>query len=476
MGNTAKTEQKDIFNSPCTSSNLVPGTFKTAKITQISTFLDFQQENGVKNGVTFKKFRSLCMATRKLKLYKNPKIVRCKNGDWYVGYYFRDPKNPVKWLPEFKERCQLNYIKNIEEKESQFEILRLDVLSWLRSGNTPFDKDAVIEDRVETMEARIELEQKVKEKWSIATAINKFIGHLEDNVRNEKKLDGFSERTIETYRNYLAGFKTWCLENELLQKEAWLFNEFELEQFLNDRGDFKEWSGRTYNNYLEFFGGFFAKCGSMENRDLTKAGELKITYQLSIEDVERKKVTMQRNKPFTTQMAEKLKKAMDIPERKNLREYCEWIAMSMMRPDEIRHLKVENIDTVARQIRIIGKTGERLVPISDQLLNLIIRRGVLTADQNSFVFGYAGTLDQRRISVQYFLEQFAEVRPDVGLGPEYGPYNFKHTYAQAMARAGFKEEEIMMLTGHKTVEAFRAYMAGFNIDHSHVMKGSTIDF
>jgi len=310
MPKSAKTAINDIELTSSTSSNLVPGTFKNAKITPISTFLNPVQKNGVENGVTFKKFRSLCMAARKLKLYKDPKIVRCKNGDWYVSYYFRNPENPSKWLPEFKERCKLNYIKDIEQKEAEFEALRLDIFSWLRSGNSPLDKDALIREQVEAMEARIQDAQKLKVKWSIASAINKFTGYLEDNARTTEKLDGFSERTVETYKNYLAGFKAWCIENDMMSKEAWLFNEFELEQFLNDRADLKEWSGRTYNNYLEFFGGFFSKCGSMENRDLAKVGELKIAYQLSIEDIERKKVIMQRNKPFTAQMSIKLKKAI----------------------------------------------------------------------------------------------------------------------------------------------------------------------
>jgi len=86
----------------------------------------------------FKEYRALAQAARATGQFKEPKIVRCKDGDWFIGYSCQDPKNPGKWR-QYKERAGLNYIKDIQEKERAYELLRVDVLNWLLAGNRPFD-------------------------------------------------------------------------------------------------------------------------------------------------------------------------------------------------------------------------------------------------------------------------------------------------------------------------------------------------
>ena len=119
-----------------------------------------------------------------------------------------------------------------------------------------------------------------------------------------------------------------------------------------------------------------------------------------------------------------------------------------MRPAEIRELKVEKIDHINRQIRIIGKTGDRIVPISDQLMDLINRRGILNKSLKLYIFGHWGDVDERIMGVDYFREKFAEIRKKLNLNNNYGPYSYKHTGVIAMIKAGFKDQDIMILSGH----------------------------
>ncbi|MDB5155905.1 MAG: Site-specific recombinase XerD, partial [Mucilaginibacter sp.] len=189
-----------------------------------------------------------------------------------------------------------------------------------------------------------------------------------------------------------------------------------------------------------------------------------------------KKTTPQRNKAFTPVLYEKIKKELSRTGYENLRDYCEWITLSSMRPAEIRELKIVDIDEINRQIRIKGKTGDRLVPISDQLLNLIHRRNLAGKDVNSYVFGYMGNVDLRRMSVAYFLEQFAVIKRLLNLDWRYGPYSFKPTGIIMMIKAGIPDKDIMDLTGHKTESAFAAYKRDLVLENSSIMKGKTIDF
>jgi integrase len=108
-----------------------------------------------------------------------------------------------------------------------------------------------------------------------------------------------------------------------------------------------------------------------------------------------------------------------------------------MRPREIRHLKVQNINADLRQIRIVGKSGDRLVPIPDQLLALLNKRKAFDNPANFYVFGRAGTVSGERMSKDYLPGLYATIKAKVGLGDEYGLYSWKPTGVQDMILAGF---------------------------------------
>jgi len=86
----AKLSKKPIFdtqNPNDDNSNLVLGTIQPALNPSKTGFLKKDKKNGVKNGLSFKDFRNQLMGRYRLP-YKAPKIVRCKNGDWFVQFYY----------------------------------------------------------------------------------------------------------------------------------------------------------------------------------------------------------------------------------------------------------------------------------------------------------------------------------------------------------------------------------------------------
>ena len=91
----------------------------------------------------------------------------------------------------------------------------------------------------------------------------------------------------------------------------------------------------------------------------------KLEYDLDLSDINTKISNPQRNRAYTPLLAEVIKLELDKDGNENLREYVKWIFLSLMRPNEIRHLKIGDIDQAARQIRIMSKTGDRIVPISN---------------------------------------------------------------------------------------------------------------
>lgn len=391
--------------------------------------------------------------------YKLPTICRCKSGEWYLQYSYEYPDKPGKFKP-FKVKDGINRIHDPKLKEAAAQQLKEDITYWLEVLDyNPFnEKSDIIKQAMSEIKAK-----SVPPVWTMTVAIGKFRAHVV-----KQKL---AKRTIETYDNYLYNLEGYLKDFPEHNIPASQFTEFDLVAFLDIESDELEWSARTYNNYLEFYRTFFNTCKKIE-----KAVTRNIKYEFDLAGVDFKNTTPQKNKAYTPVLREAIKEELKKPGFSTLKDYIEWIYLSLMRPAEIRNLQVKDIDEETRQIRIIGKTGDRLIPISDQLLKLIHKRGVMDSPFNHYVFGMAGKVSAIRMSKDFCPGKFSEIKTNLSLEKNYTLYAWKHTGVIDMVYAGFKDRDIMVLTGHKTQEAFHEYTRDLIIDKSHVMKGGTIDF
>ncbi len=435
------------------NSNLVLGTKKSALKHRKGTFKSSKSKPGVKSGVYRKRFMANTLP------YKLPTICRCKSGEWYIQYHYERPEAPGKFKA-FKVKDGINRIHDKRAKEDAAQQLLRDISYWLEVLNyNPFEEKS---DRVK--QAAHEIQSRTEPpNWTLTAGIEAFRAFI--------KKQNYSIRTIRTYDNYLYNLESHLKEFPEKNIQACAFTEVDLIMFLDTECDELEWSARTYNNYLDFYNTFFNRLKKLERQV-----HRKIDYTFDISGVDSKKTSPQKNKAYTPVLITEVKKQLDKPANEHLRDYVEWIYLSLMRPAEIRNLKVRDIDEQNRQIRIIGKTGDRLIPISDQLLKLIKKRHVMQAGHNAFVFGRAGKPGLTAMSKDYFPEKYVEIKESLHLDRNYTIYAWKHTAVINMIMAGFSDEQIMVLSGHKTKDAFNAYKRDLVIEKSHAMKGSTIEF
>ncbi|WP_312789686.1 tyrosine-type recombinase/integrase [Sphingobacterium sp.] len=175
-------------------------------------------------------------------------------------------------------------------------------------------------------------------------------------------------------------------------------------------------------------------------------------------------------------MAEKVKSELkNDPEIYN---YSKWIFYSCMRPKEIRHLKVQDIDLFSRQIKVPGpdgKTGDRLVPICDELHELILEMGIDKANLNYYIFGKGKMISPLQVYEDYFRRRYQKIKEHLELDYNYTLYSWKHTRVVSLITAGFDDNQVMTLTGHRDRAAFEAYKRDLIIDNT-VMKKKTINF
>ncbi|MGV8135068.1 MAG: tyrosine-type recombinase/integrase [Mangrovibacterium sp.] len=398
--------------------------------------------------------------------YKEPTIVRAERG-WFIALYYEWPDRPGEFK-RFEISGGVNRIHDLEEREKEIQILLRDVKKALQVGFDPFIRD-IDKDFTEAIAQKAEVikeedKEEVIQGWNISEGIKKFQGYCE-----RKNL---SHNTIRTYDSFINNFVSWLEENESPELTASEVTEDKIQEFLDQQFDEEEkWTPRTYNNHLRFFTTLFSRMEKLE-----KKGNKAIKYVIDLSDIELKKDRAEKNRYYAPVVAEKVKKEVAGIER--LDTYMKWIFYSCMRPREIRLLQVNHIDIEARQIKAIAptaKTGDRFVPVCDELMDLIKSMRLLDLPLNYYVFGKYGIPSEEKMSRDYFSNLYKPIKDKLDLDDKYTLYGWKHTRVVNLLMAGFTDQEVMSLTGHTDYKSFQAYKRELMVDTS-AMKGKTIEF
>ncbi|GEM67548.1 hypothetical protein SMI01S_11540 [Sphingobacterium mizutaii NBRC 14946 = DSM 11724] len=395
------------------------------------------------------------------KKYKNARIIRASSGDWRVVYEFEYPEYPGKFK-KFYVRDGVNYIHDVHEKEIAVNQLKEDIDYALANGFNPFMPKIYIEDQLNTAEKEIDVETKLKSKkpWSTEIAMNKFLDYCTKS--------GLEPNTIRTYVSFINNLRKWVqnLPDPLIPFSE--LTDVDIQSFLDYNFFEEEWTPRTYNNHSKFMSQLFSRVAKLE-----KKYNPNIKYTIDLSDLILKKDKAEKNKYYTPQVAAKVKK--EISKNPEMYRYSKWIFYSCMRPKEIRLLKIQDIDMVSRQIKVNGKTGYRFVPICDELMNLISEMNLIAQPLDYYVFGKGKKPNNDPVYHDYFARRYQTIKDNLKLDYNYTLYSWKHTRVVSLITAGFDDNQVMTLTGHRDRSGFEAYKRDLIIDNT-VMKGKTIDF
>jgi len=412
--------------------------------------------------------------------YKEPKIVRAKRG-WFIALWYRWPEswpNKSGTHKRFEISAGVNYIHDLTERENEIQTLLRELKRLLQKGFDPFMENAeesfvaeIEEKKAEIAEIeRAELAEKeqTEEEESRWTLQKGFKAYLEDcSFRNMKPT------SLNRYRSYVNNIRNWLNDNEWLDAVASDFTDADVKRFLYETSEQKKWKPRTYNNHIDFLPTLF---GQMEKLEKLANGP-HVIYALGQTGQDKKLDRSEKYRAYFGPVAHAVKEKLS--EFPYLESYVKWIYLSCMRPSEIRLLQVKDIDLRHRQIKIAGedgKTGDRFVPVSDELMELIVSMGLEKRPFNHFVFGFMGTDMSRMVGQTYFADQYRlKVRIPLGLDDKYTPYGWKHTRVIELIYAGFTDYEIMSLTGHDDYESFQLYKRELMVN-TKAMQGKTVSF
>lgn len=397
------------------------------------------------------------------KKYKEPKIVRAKRG-WFIALPYEYPDTPGKYK-RFEISAGINYIRDLDEREQEAQALLKEVKRALKAGFDPFFagmEEQFAKSITKKIEG-IERTEGVVPMWTITEGIKNFQEYcIKKNLSNN---------TVRTYNTFITNFSSWLEENEMEELMASEITENTILGFLDESFDEEGWTPRTYNNHLRFFNTLFSRMIKLERKE-----NKEVSYHLELGDIEFKKDRAEKNRYYSPTVVNMVKRELKhMPE---LFRYVNWIYYSCMRTREIRLLQIKHIDLEARQIKAIGptaKTGDRLVPICDELKDLILSMGIMKLPQDYYVFGKSGIPSANKVHKDYFSERYKPIKDKLGLDNKYTLYGWKHTRVVNLLMAGYTDQEVMSLTGHRDYKSFMAYKRELVVDTS-AMKGKTIGF
>ena len=267
-----------------------------------------------------------------------------------------------------------------------------------------------------------------------------------DNIWIEK---GLSQNTLDSYRSDLEQFSIWLEKNNHTYSKTSKKEILSYLSFLFQKGLGSKTVARKLSSLKSFFRYLVFKSI--------------ITIDPSSE-VETPKLLKSIPKSISEKEVEALLAAPDAKTDIGLRDktMIETLYSCGLRISELINLELLNLNLRQGVIRVIGKgQKERLVPMGDQLINLLnlyissSRKNLLTNKHSDFLF-----LSNRgqRMTRQSFWHRIKHYCLDSGFEPEkISPHVLRHAFATHLLNNGADLRVVQLLLGHSDLNTTQIY-------------------
>lgn len=351
-----------------------------------------------------------------------PAVLRENKAEWYIEYYAEDPQSG-----EMKRfRTRMNKAIKRFSKKSEARKYCLDCVARLNAklmdGWSPFFQSE--DSRLYVLLSDVS-EIYLKEK--------------------KKELRPDTMRSYSSFANMLLG---WCSRSD--QKIfCSMFTTSKATRFLDYVYNERNVSARTYNNYLKMGRTFFEWCilkgYAKENPFVKFPMKRKEKKERTIIDATtRERIAHHlKGKPFLL--------------------VCMLVYHSLIRPKEIRNLKVGDIDLCNHAIRVSGEIAKnhntRYSAISPQIEELINELGIMKHGSHNYIFSDPVTLapGTEKLYDSKFTKEFAKLRKELKLPKEMQLYSFRDTGIFEMLKANIDDLSVMQHADHSSLDITTIY-------------------
>lgn len=361
---------------------------------------------------------------------------------WFVEYSCRNPRTDK--MERFREYTGFSKLHTAEERYSLAEKIINDLNERLSKGWTPFEEktisyqDQLISDNFAKRWGR-EREGVV----NIRTYLSEFL---------QQKKTEVIQHSYQTYRSKLRIFSEWTEQQGLDSIHISCITNDHIQSFMRHIVECNNVSRRTVLKYKQILHGFFDYM--VKQRGI-------LTFN-PVHDI-----------PVIGRITDEAARPIPDKERKMMLDYMRkydqqlWIFCQMeyycaIRPNELRLLKIENIDIEKGVIRVPNTISKNrmteYVNMPRQLVLLFRNLGIDKIDGGYYLFSSGGKPGDNKLGKNNFRYRFDKIRNKLGLSTNYKLYSFKYTGGVALVNAGIDTWELQRHFRHKSIDTTEHYI------------------
>ncbi|MBX7126055.1 MAG: site-specific integrase [Cyclobacteriaceae bacterium] len=148
--------------------------------------------------------------------------------------------------------------------------------------------------------------------------------------------------------------------------------------------------------------------------------------------------------------------------------FIRFIYYSLIRPGELRQLKIESIDLIENRIFVpasISKNRrDEFMPMAPTLVTAVRESGIITYPKEYFIFGKGGGPGLLPQGVLYLAKRNRRILEECKLtGKRYSIYSYKHSGAISLYEATKDIKLVQMICRHQTVDQTDHYLRDLGV-------------
>lgn len=374
-------------------------------------------------------------------VYLTAKLYEYSEDDWQIEYYAQNPQTGK--MKRFRIRVNkiVKRAKNKREARTQIAKMCEQINVKLYDGWNPFfeGEDSRLYTKISDV-ADIYLKEKSKE------------------LRPD---------TMRCYTSFSNILLQWVgrTSPDLFCS---LFDKSKAVRFMDYIYNERNVSSRTYNDYLKlsrcFFEWAISKGYSKENPFIQLKMKRKEKKTRIIIDADtRKKISSHlAGNPFLL--------------------VCMLVYHSLIRPKEIRNLRVGDIDLANHSIKVSGEIAKnhntRYAAISVQIEDLINYLGILKKPKSWYIFSDPETLcpGTNKLYDAKFTKEFAKVRKELKLPSNMQLYSFRDTGIFEMLKSNVDDLSVMQHADHSSLDITSIYANHYDPNLNQIINDKTPEF
>ena len=358
--------------------------------------------------------------------------------NWYVYYAYHLPFGGKK----IRKKIYTGLNKGPAEVRRKLanKIIK-EKTEWLKSGAYLDDHKNVTPVRIaEVQRKETKLFLEVENANSFKPLAKKFISDIGPAL---------TQKTLRSYNSHINVFNDWLIEsNNNVAIQALTRNEvLDFFRMLSDR----KLSRRTIEKYKQRLHTFWDWC--IENNLTDKNIVTKIPKYGTVVDMA--------PVPLTEDHRLKLKNAISEKEP-YLWLACELIYYSAIRPNELRLLKIKDIDPVRNTVKVVATIAKNrkteIVSVPASVIAQMKKLGVFAYDREFYVFGRYNRPDKDPAGHNTLRNRFNLYREALKIPTEIKFYSWKHTGAINAIENGIPIMQLKDHLRHSSVSTTEIYI------------------